>query len=236
MYCLGSLGTDYIIFRNLEIFQKTILKVKFLWREMKNLVEYYRMFYFSKWNLQNYLTNQYTCIKATKVLWYHMTILNEIIQVFLDFNLWICYLKMVFESIKVWRHYISPKVRFGHPLQDFTFKPHWGGTSRKLFCEQVNVNLKEYFKYILSMLEEYFLTIFFNMDKIYFWQILIFSISLKFPRGSVDVTIIKVTQWKVNDAISILIVDIHCNYAMAYNFIIYDKINTKRGCNKLYSK
>jgi hypothetical protein len=60
--------------------------------------------------------------------------------------------------------------------------------------------------------------------------------SSNFPRGSVHVTIIGVTQWKVNDVISILVVNFHCNYAMDYNFIIYDKINTKRGCNKLYSK
>jgi hypothetical protein len=51
--------------------------------------------------------------------------------------------------------------------------------------------------------------------------------SSNFPRGSVHVTIIKITQWKINDVISIIVVNFHCNYAMAYIFIIYDKIILK---------
>jgi hypothetical protein len=51
--------------------------------------------------------------------------------------------------------------------------------------------------------------------------------SSNFPCGSVHVTIIRITQWKGNDAISILVINFHCNYAMAYNFIIYDKIILK---------
>jgi hypothetical protein len=49
--------------------------------------------------------------------------------------------------------------------------------------------------------------------------------SSNFPRGSVH--IIKITQWKINDAISILVVNFHYKYAMAYNFIIYDNIILK---------
>jgi hypothetical protein len=49
------LDTNYIIFKNDDIFKKNKIskEKKKLWREIENQIEYFKIFYFSTWNLQS---------------------------------------------------------------------------------------------------------------------------------------------------------------------------------------
>jgi hypothetical protein len=50
---IGGFCTNYIIFRNAEIFKKKISERDLFLRDNEESLKYFGMFYFSNWNLQN---------------------------------------------------------------------------------------------------------------------------------------------------------------------------------------
>ncbi len=49
---INNFRTNYIIFKNAEIFQKMVFKIRLWWRKVKNLLVYLGIYIFWKWNHQ----------------------------------------------------------------------------------------------------------------------------------------------------------------------------------------